>query len=204
MNEGKNHDAKNENFDTFRKKDNKDQQYEAIEKDTDQNASTRLFYFAKKNGKSTFQPCEMADVEKREVFIPIQQTLMKNYVCIAIDDDKLLVSGGLSSKLEKAQAECFEFSLETKTIKQWAPMLQPRHSHSIHVNKGKVFVIGGRNSDNSLKKSCEVYELDADKANSNQWKAISEMKYARSRSCCFGTTMRCLFMAEQISSSSTE
>lgn len=106
---------------------------------------------------------------------------------VELTNDKLIYTGGVQglkmSCLETTNT-CFviEFSKNRKEfiVKDIAPMLEPRSSHTLVKMENYVFAIGGFSKEKGeYLNSCERYNIEK-----NQWERVLPMKVQRSKPTC--------------------
>jgi hypothetical protein len=92
----------------------------------------------------------------------------------------LIVTGGKHSKEEGSTNDCFELNVEDGSINTLEKMLS---SHSSHVNilwNGYLYVISGKNNNNSVSTQCEKLDLE-----SLNWSSIENNQVGRT--CASGS-----------------
>ena len=70
-------------------------------------------------------------------------TLHKHYASIALDDDRLMVCGGLCVETDKEMADCYIYSLSANAAVKLASMINGRYDFPLFVLNGNVFAVRG-------------------------------------------------------------
>lgn len=100
-----------------------------------------------------------------------------------VDDDTMVVCGGIKYNLNGITQECLEYKFSTQSCRRLAKMHDIRYTFPIVHKEGKIYAIGGRvygDDTVSLLKKCEYYDRERD-----TWKKIADMNIPRCTSSAF-------------------
>jgi hypothetical protein len=115
-------------------------------------------------------------------FLKVNKFVLKWSGVLRINDTEILITGGKQSKNSGAVPHCFKINLESGEAIEVPDMIYAHSSHVILKYFNQVFVISGKNSDNSVSSFCEILDLPT-----SHWTAIANC--ITPRTCASGAVV---------------